>query len=92
MTKNSDPFVYFTRENGKLALCMSYIGKWVAGIVATLFTTGFAATFALVWAGATNSAEALTEIRNLKAQVERLDEDMNRYDDRLRDLEKGEKA
>lgn len=87
-----DPFIFFTRENGKLALCMSYIGKWVAGIVATLFTTGFAATFALVWSSATSSAEALTEIRNLKVQVERLDEDMDRYDERIRDLEKDDKA
>jgi hypothetical protein len=92
--REPDPFIFFTRENGKLALCLSYVGKWLAGVIATLLTTAAIATFGLVWSSATNSQMALQEIRSLSEKVERLDKDagqrLDRYEDRLRDLERSQ--
>ena len=87
-----DPMIYFTRENGKLGLCLSYVGRWLMGIAATLLAAGAVAMFTLIWSSAMNSEAALLEIRLLNEKVsalERVTEDrLNRYDDRLRDVEK----
>lgn len=87
-----DPMVYFTRENGKLGLCLSYAGKWLAGIIATLISAGALAVLSLVWQSAMNSEAALLEIRLLNERVASIekatDDRLKRYEDRLRDVEK----
>lgn len=79
----SDPMIFFTRDNGKLGLCLSYVGKWIAGILATLIGTGTIAFFALVYQAADNSRAALMEIRHLDDKLDTYKADTN---ERLNDL------
>lgn len=89
-----DPLIFFARENGKLGLCLSYAGKWLTGIGATLVTTGALSSFGLLWTSVMNSTEALRDIRAIEAKVDRLDQATNarldRYEERLRELERSE--
>ncbi len=73
----TDPIIYFTRDNGKLGLCLSLIGKWVAGIIASLIVVGTGAFFALVWQAADNSRAALLEIRHLDEKLDTYKADTN---------------
>lgn len=60
-----NPPVYFTRDNGKLALCLSNVAKWFAGIMAALVIAGAGWFFSLVYQASENSRMALVEIRHL---------------------------
>lgn len=91
----TDPIVYLSRHNGKrIAVCLSTFGKWAAGIVAGLFTAGSVATFSMIWSSNENSKAALIELRQLRETVEHYERDNEKrhdgFDQRLRDLEKGE--
>ena len=84
--------IYFTRDNGKLGLCLSYVGKWLFGILATLIGAGTIAFFSLVYSAERNSREALLEIRLVRemakdyqvsndARLDRLERRMDTNDD-----------
>jgi hypothetical protein len=80
---NHDPLIFFMRENGKLGLCLSYVGKWVFGILATLVATGTVAFFSLVYAAERNSREALVEIRSVSSELKDYKQTADRRFDRL---------
>jgi hypothetical protein len=95
-TPDGDPIVYLLRQNGRrIAVCLSTLGKWVAGVVATLFTAGFIATFSLIYSSAQNSREALLEIRQVRERLTDFEKDtdtrLDRYEQRLRELEHQDK-
>lgn len=79
----TNPPIYFTRDNGKLALCLSNAAKWFAGILAALLIAGTGWFFSLVYNAAENSRIALQEIRHLDEKLDYYKADTNQ---RLGDL------
>ena len=89
----NNPLVYLSRHNGKrLAVCLSTVGKWAAGVLATLITAGFIAVASLVWSSAENSKIAVIELRYLREDVEEYKQSnearLLRYEERLRSHER----
>lgn len=78
-----NPPVYFTRENGKLALCLSDFAKWFAGILAALIVAGTGWLFSMLYEANENSRAALWEIRHLDEKLDTYKADTNL---RLNDL------
>ena len=79
----TNPPIYFTRENGKLALCLSNAAKWFGGILAALIIAGTGWFFSLVYTASENSRAALLEIRHLNDKLDDYKLDTNH---RLGDL------
>lgn len=75
--------IYFTRDNGKLGLCLSYVGKWLFGILATIIGAGTIAFFSLVYSAERNSREALLEIRLVREMSKDYQAQNDRRLDRL---------
>jgi hypothetical protein len=81
--KEIDPLIYFTRQHGKLGLCLSLVGKWVFGILATVIAAGTLGFFSLVYGAERNSREALLEIRYVRDDVRDYKQASDRRFDRL---------
>jgi hypothetical protein len=79
----NNPPIYFTRDHGKLALCLSYTAKWVAGILAALIIAGTGWFFNLTYAAAENSRMALMEIRRLDDKLDGYKVDSDKRFERL---------
>ena len=83
----TNPPIYFTRENGKLALCLSNAAKWFGGILAALIIAGTGWFFSLVYTASENSRAALQEIRHINDKLDFYKADTNyrlmRLDDRI---------
>lgn len=102
--KNTDPLVYILRQNGKhVGICLSSIGKWVAGIVASVLATTIVglATFAF-WSVSTITRIEST-ILHTASTIDKLEkkvgsdavsdkERLDGLDARIRELEKGSEA
>ena len=73
----SDPMIYFTRDNGKLGLCLSTFGKTAGGVISALIIAGTCWFFALVYEAAENSRMALAEIRHLDDKLDTYKADTN---------------
>jgi hypothetical protein len=79
----SNPPVFFTRQDGKLALCLSRAAQWFAGVFATLVGAGTIWFFSLTYTAAENSRQALLEIKHLSEKLDLYKADTN---ERLKDL------
>ena len=83
----NNPPIYFTRENGRLAMCLSNTAKWFGGILAALIIAGTGWFFSLVYTASENSRVALQEIRHLNDKLDFYKADTNyrlmRLDDRI---------
>jgi uncharacterized membrane-anchored protein YhcB (DUF1043 family) len=79
----TNPPIYFTRENGKLALCLSNFAKWAAGILAAFIVGGTAWFFNLTYSAAENSRMALMEIRRLDDKLDGYKADSDKHFERL---------
>jgi hypothetical protein len=79
----TDPLIYFTRDHGKLGLCVSYVGKWILGVFATLIAAGTLGFFSLVYAAERNSREALIEIKQVSKELGEYKDTSDRRFDRL---------
>lgn len=89
----SNPPVFFTRQDGKLALCLSRAAQWFAGVLATLIGAATIWFFSITYTAAENSRQALMEIRHLSEKLDlykadtterlkKLDERIDRNDER----------
>lgn len=79
----SNPPVFFTRQDGKLALCLSRAAQWFAGLLATLLTAATIWFFSITYTAAENSRQALLEIRHLSEKLDLYKADTN---ERLKEL------
>lgn len=79
----SNPPVFFTRQDGKLALCLSRAAQWFAGVLATLIGAATIWFFSITYTAAENSRQALMEIRHLSEKLDLYKSDTN---ERLKEL------
>jgi len=79
----SNPPVFFTRQDGKLALCLSRAAQWFAGVLATLICAATIWFFSITYTAAENSRQALLEIMHLSEKLDLYKADTS---ERLKDL------
>jgi hypothetical protein len=89
--KPHDPMIYFTRENGKLGLCLSYLGKWIMTLLSgiTLLLIAGAGNLWLTIADDAKQARVNSEKGTIQnaATLELLREYRASNDERVRRLE-----
>lgn len=84
MQQDHDPIVYLTRQNGKkIAVCLSFVGKWLAGIIATVSASLIIGMFVFAWQSNAALGSILTKLDAIDDQMTGFDRRMDRYGDRL---------
>lgn len=73
----TNPPVFFTRKDGKMALCLSRAAQWFAGVLATLVGAATIWFFSITYTAAENSRQALMEIRHLSEKLDLYKADTN---------------
>lgn len=80
VTPEKEPPVHVITEDGKLRICLSYVAKWIAGILATVAA-------AMMIGGLTFAWQANVTLGQIMEKLEAMNERLDRYYHRLERLE-----
>lgn len=78
-----DPLIHVRAGEERWNICLSQIGKWIAGIMASVITASMIAGLALAWNGAVNMQIMLDRLDKIEARLDRLGKYVGRVDAKL---------